>query len=96
MKKNLKFKIESFQVPALEKSFKYCLQIQAQTTEQKLALLVLKKAVQKISKYFLYCESFNLILDEQTAIAFFILHKNKEFAPEIENIFHSIHQKYLV
>lgn len=94
--KKLLFKIESFQIPALEKSFKYCLQIQAQTTEQKLALLVLKKAVQKISKYFLYCESFVLNLNEETALAFFILHKNKEFAPDIENIFHSIHQKYII
>lgn len=94
--KKIKFKIETYQIADLEQTFKYCLQIQPEKIEQKLALLVLKKAVQKISKYFLYCESFYLILDEPTAIAFFILHKNKEFAPAIEHIFHSIHQNYLV
>lgn len=96
MKKNIKFKIESFQIPALESTFKYCLQIKPQTAEQKLALSVIKKSFEKILKFFFNNESFNLVLDEPTALAFFILHKNKEFGPDIENIFHSIHQKYII
>lgn len=90
--KNLKFKIESFQVSDLETTFKYCLQIKPRTIEEKLALLVFKRAASKTSHNFLYTESFVLNLSTETAMAFFILHKNKEFAPAIEHIFHKIHQ----